>query len=66
MEFKLSIKQAERMADAIVCAKLFMCGIGHFDINKEELAEVLVAAFGKKRYLNCEKVYSKLYDKKMR
>ena len=65
MEFELSVKQAERMADAIVCAKLFMV-IEDFDINKEELAEVLVAAFGKKRYLNCEKVYSKLYDKKMR
>ena len=64
MEFELSVKQAERMADAIVCAKLHICGTDSFYTDKEELAEVLVAAFGKNSYSNCEKVYDKFYNQK--
>lgn len=66
MDFNLTMKQAEHMADAIMCSRFWMAGNGHFDLNREELAEVLIAAFSKNRYANCRKVYDKFYDKKMR
>lgn len=65
MDFNLTKKQAEHMIDALKVAGFSMYGFGNFHISEEEKAEVLVAAFSKNRYKNCEELYLKLYKKYM-
>ena len=66
MNFNLTMKQALRMVDAISQGGFGIYSSGHFDITKEEKAELLIAAFSQNRYNKCSLLYDKLYNRHMK
>jgi len=60
VNFELTDNQAEKMAEKIVGNNFFMAGIGHFDLNFEEIKTVLKLAFGHDADRKLSKYYKKL------
>ena len=61
MNFELTDKQAEKIAERILQNNFFMAGIGHFDLDFEEVATVIKLAFGHNANKKLTKFYKKLH-----
>lgn len=62
---KLSNKQALRIAENIICSGFFVAGQGCFDLDIDDVAELIKVSFNQDSYDKCADLFNRLQEKYM-
>ena len=66
MEFKLTKKQADKIANAIIDNNFSVSGTGRFDISRKDTSELIMKSFESGRNKKVNDLYNRLFNIYMR